>query len=125
MPKPSGFSFLSWPGTMALRRWTAVLLLVFGLAVVWQFGGGGPGAGLEGACVGKAKALTSRFPQRVRLPASRGTEPAWGLVALGRWVIPPKKWTVAPCVDVSLAFAAFFFCFSFLHPLPALLFRPH
>ena len=68
-----------------------MLLLVFGLAVVWQFGGGGPGAGLEGAWVGKAKATTSRFPQRVRLPASRGTEPAWGLVALGRWGYPPKS----------------------------------
>ena len=62
MPKLSSSSFLSWPGTMALCRWTAVLLLVFGLAVVWQFGGGGPGAGLEGAWVGKAKATTSRFP---------------------------------------------------------------
>ena len=45
----------SWPGTMALQRSTAVLLLVFGLAVVWQFGGGGPGAGLEGAWAASQK----------------------------------------------------------------------
>ena len=50
MPKLSSSSCLSWPGPMALHRCTpALLLLAFGLvAVVWQSGGGEPGAGLEG-----------------------------------------------------------------------------
>ena len=106
MPKLFSSSFLPWPAVMALCcSAAALLLLVFGpAAVVWRLGGGGLVGRLEGACVGKAKALTSRFPQRVRLPASRGTEPAWGLVALGRWGHPPQKWQVAPCLYFHYVF---------------------